>query len=93
MESTFKKEQLGEKDTWFCPDCKNHVRAFKQMWIWKLADTVVFHLKRFTQTMEGFSVRSEKKRTPIQIPLKIDMSPFVIGPQSRHGTTLMYVSV
>ena len=41
LESTFKKEQLGDKDTWFCPDCKNHVRAFKQMWIWKLADTVV----------------------------------------------------
>ena len=41
LESTFKKEQLGDNDTWFCPDCKNHVRAFKQMWIWKLADTVV----------------------------------------------------
>ena len=47
-------------------------------------------MKRFTQTMEGFSVRSKKKRTPIQIPLKIDMSPFVIGPQSRHGSKLMY---
>ena len=51
------------------------------------ARTQVLHLKRFTQTMEGFSVRS-KKRTPIQIPLKIDMSPFVIGPQSRHGSAV-----
>jgi len=88
LESTFKKEQLGDKDTWFCPDCKNHVRAFKQMWIWSLKDTLVLHLKRFTQTMEGFSVRSEKKHTPIEIPIEIDMSPFVIGPQS--GSSLMY---
>lgn len=97
LKSTFKKEQLGQNDTWYCPDCKNHVRAFKQMWIWSLADTLVLHLNRFIQTAQnnsqmrqGFSVRTEKKHTPIEIPMKIDMSPFVIGPQSQDGSSLVY---
>ena len=28
LEATFEKERLGKQDTWFCPDCRNHVRAY-----------------------------------------------------------------
>ena len=31
LEATFEKERLGKQDTWFCPDCRNHVsvRAYR----------------------------------------------------------------
>ena len=28
LEATFEKERLGQHDTWYCPDCRNHVRAY-----------------------------------------------------------------
>eukprot|EP00940_MAST-03C_sp_MAST-3C-sp2_P001941 g1941.t1 len=82
LESTFAKEQLSETDTWFCPDCRNHVRAFKKMGIWSVANTMVLCLKRFTQRMGTYNVLREKNYAAVQIPLTIDMSPYVVGGQS-----------
>jgi len=46
--STFTKpERLDEENKWYCPTCKDHVRAMKTMQLWNLPDVLVIHLKRF----------------------------------------------
>jgi len=43
-------EQLGEDDPWYCPTCKEHVRAYKKLEIYRLPRVLVVHLKRFLNT-------------------------------------------
>jgi ubiquitin carboxyl-terminal hydrolase 4/11/15 len=43
-------EQLGEDDSWYCPQCKEHRQATKKFDLWRLPDTLVVHLKRFGQS-------------------------------------------
>lgn len=45
-----KEEILDESETWYCRNCKDHVRATKKMDIWKAPDIFVVHLKRFQYT-------------------------------------------
>jgi len=87
LESSFEKERLGKNDTWYCPDCKNHVRAFKKMEIWSLADTMIVGLKRFSQIMGAWSARSEKNTSHVDIPHVIDMRPYIVGPQRNEDMT------
>ena len=49
---------------------------------------MIMGLKRFSQIMGAWSARSEKNSTEVRIPMKIDMSPFVKGPQGDRK--LMY---
>eukprot|EP01004_Peranema_trichophorum_P010324 NODE_9100_length_620_cov_30.122736_g8472_i0.p1 GENE.NODE_9100_length_620_cov_30.122736_g8472_i0~~NODE_9100_length_620_cov_30.122736_g8472_i0.p1 ORF type:complete len:159 (-),score=23.76 NODE_9100_length_620_cov_30.122736_g8472_i0:142-573(-) len=41
------REMLGEHDMWYCPRCKEHKQAYKEMRIWKMPQHLVIHLKRF----------------------------------------------
>jgi ubiquitin carboxyl-terminal hydrolase 4/11 len=43
-----KKEILSENDAWYCPRCKEHRRASKEMQLWKTPDILIIHLKRFS---------------------------------------------
>ena len=61
---------------------------YKKMELWSLANTMIMGLKRFSQIMGAWSARSEKNSTEVRIPMKIDMSPFVKGPQGDRK--LMY---
>ena len=45
-----KEEQLGEDDPWFCPRCKKHQQATKNLQLWKVPDVLVVHLKRFSNS-------------------------------------------
>jgi len=45
-----KEEQLGEDDPWYCPRCKKHQQATKNMQLWKVPDVLVVHLKRFSNS-------------------------------------------
>ena len=54
------REQLSETDTWYCPSCKDHVQAFKKMDLWKLPDTLIFHLKRFSYEVGQWATHREK---------------------------------
>ncbi|KAF8518039.1 ubiquitin-specific protease [Hysterangium stoloniferum] len=45
-----KEEQLGEDDPWYCPQCKKHQQATKNLQIWKAPDVLVVHLKRFSNS-------------------------------------------
>ncbi len=42
------KEQLGQDDAWYCPQCKDFVEAYKKFDVWQLPDILVIHLKRFS---------------------------------------------
>lgn len=45
-----KEEQLGEEDLWYCPRCKKHQQATKNLQLWKVPDLLVVHLKRFSNS-------------------------------------------
>jgi hypothetical protein len=41
-------ERLGSNDMWYCPKCKEHQRAMKELSLWRLPDNLIVHLKRFS---------------------------------------------
>lgn len=43
------EEVLSERNMWYCPSCKEHRRATKQMHLWKLPRILIVQLKRFRQ--------------------------------------------
>lgn len=43
------KETLSERNLWYCSNCKEHVRATKEMHIWKLPRLLIIQFKRFRQ--------------------------------------------
>lgn len=78
-----KKEQLGEDDLWYCPNCKEHRRATKQLEIWKSPDIFVIHLKRFSNSRN----LRDKIDILVNFPLKgLDLSQRVAG--CKYGSSL-----
>ncbi|GMR47534.1 hypothetical protein PMAYCL1PPCAC_17729 [Pristionchus mayeri] len=61
-----REEQLSEQDSWYCPNCKEHVRAMKKLDIWKLPQILIVHLKRFQYSRWS----REKIDTAVAIPGK-----------------------
>lgn len=43
-----KKEELSDDDLWYCPKCKKHQHATKQIDLWQLPPVLIIHLKRFS---------------------------------------------
>eukprot|EP00045_Choanoeca_perplexa_P013992 m.161326 g.161326 ORF g.161326 m.161326 type:complete len:1598 (+) comp16526_c0_seq1:148-4941(+) len=41
-------ERLGSNDQWYCPKCKEHQEAMKELSLWRLPDHLIVHLKRFS---------------------------------------------
>ncbi|KAE9187286.1 hypothetical protein PF005_g20514 [Phytophthora fragariae] len=77
------REQLGEADAWYCPKCKNHVRAFKKFDLFSLPKVLIFHLKRFRYAQNSFYMHRDKISTLVEFPIEgLDLSEFVIGPQN-----------
>uniref|UniRef100_M4BJ68 USP domain-containing protein n=1 Tax=Hyaloperonospora arabidopsidis (strain Emoy2) TaxID=559515 RepID=M4BJ68_HYAAE len=76
-------EQLGEANTWYCPKCKKHVRAFKKFDLFSLPRVLIFHLKRFRYAQNSFYLHRDKISTLVEFPVEgLDLSEFVIGPQN-----------
>lgn len=59
-----KPEILSADESWYCPDCKVHVQAMKQLDLWKAPDIIAIHFKRFNY--------SELRRYPSKISTRID---------------------
>jgi hypothetical protein len=70
-------EILDENNQWFCPKCRNFVRANKKMDIWSLAQNMIIHFKRFICRTGS----SRKIEGLIKFPVELDMAPYVVGPQ------------
>lgn len=60
------KEQLSEEDSWFCPNCKTHQRAFKKLDLWSLPQILIIQLKRFLYSR----YTRDKIDTEIDIPVR-----------------------
>ncbi|EFO85249.1 hypothetical protein CRE_24714 [Caenorhabditis remanei] len=77
-----KKEQLGEQDSWYCPQCKKHERATKQLDLWKLPEILILHLKRFQYTKWS----REKLTWEVVIPVRgLDLTDKVANPNHEKA--------
>ena len=69
-------EVLDTHNLWYCPHCKDHVQASKQLEIYRVPKILIIHLKRFRTI--GF--HREKLNAPIRFPKdNLDIREFVIG--------------
>ncbi len=62
-------ESLGE--SWYCPHCKTHRAAVKQLDVWRAPLVLIVHLKRFRAGMRA------RLNTPVDFPLVWDASAHV----------------
>jgi ubiquitin C-terminal hydrolase len=70
-------ETLTKDDAWYCPSCKSHKEATKQMSIWRLPQILVIHLKRFNY--QNFIIRGKIDKF-VKFPLKdLNMLPYILG--------------
>ncbi|ETW09727.1 hypothetical protein, variant [Aphanomyces invadans] len=83
------KEQLGENDTWYCPKCKTHVRAFKKFDLFSLPNILLLHLKRFRYAQGSYSMQRDKINTLVTFPITdLDMADFVVGDIPPNTSTV-----
>lgn len=76
------REQLGEKDPWYCPRCKEHRRAFKKFDLWMMPKVLVIQLKRFSYN----AYWRDKIDAPVQFPVEsLDLSEYC-----KQGERVMY---
>lgn len=69
-------EQLDESDMWYCNKCKEHVRAWKQVSLYRTPPILIVHLKRFHYS--STTNRRDKIDTLIDFPLSgLDLSGIV----------------
>lgn len=66
LESFCKPERLSERDTWYCPECKEHVRALKTLTPWTAPPILIVQLKRFAFEAR----RRERISTVVHFPLE-----------------------
>eukprot|EP00045_Choanoeca_perplexa_P022766 m.10819 g.10819 ORF g.10819 m.10819 type:complete len:989 (-) comp9682_c1_seq1:271-3237(-) len=75
-------EVLSDDNKWYCPQCKEHRQAKKQLEIWRLPQNLIVHLKRFSYT-EHYR---DKIDTRVEFPLtELDLSPYVLSPEDKQG--------
>ncbi|KAJ3234303.1 CSN-associated deubiquitinating enzyme Ubp12 [Chytriomyces hyalinus] len=74
-----REELLGEDDTWFCPTCKGQRQIKKRLDIQSLPEILIFHLKRFSTSYQGFeNSLSAKIKGLVRFPISgLDMSEMV----------------
>jgi len=77
-------ETLSENDAWYCPHCKAHREATKQLSVWRLPEVLIIHLKRFSFRNILFKDKITKL---VEFPLRgLDMSPFTLGKDDKEGS-------
>ncbi|OQS04141.1 ubiquitin-specific protease [Thraustotheca clavata] len=87
------REQLGENDTWYCPKCKQHVRAFKKFDLFSLPKILLIQLKRFRYNQGMYLLHRDKINTLVKFPIQgLDLSEFVIRPHTSAVYDLYAVS-
>lgn len=80
-------ERLGSNDLWFCPECKEHRRAWKKFDIWSLPEVLVIHLKRF-QFNRNFRT---KLTVDVDFPINaLNLDPYVINPDAKGEVYDLY---
>lgn len=73
-----KEEILEEDNKWYCPSCKEHVRAKVHYEIYSTPPILIIHLKRFKA--------NNKIDTFIDYPVNdLDMGKYIIGPKKHQN--------
>ncbi|XP_021369887.1 ubiquitin carboxyl-terminal hydrolase 19-like isoform X2 [Mizuhopecten yessoensis] len=81
-------EVLSPEEAWYCPRCKEHREATKQMSIWRLPHTLIIQLKRFS--FRNFIWR-DKIDKMVDFPVRgFDLSQFYIGAQPKNEPPPVY---
>jgi len=74
-------EKLSESDKWFCPNCEDHIAAYKKLDIWKIPKVLIIHIKRFVWYNR---YNNSKLNNTVQFPFEgLDISEFVINPNEK----------
>jgi ubiquitin carboxyl-terminal hydrolase 4/11 len=69
-------EQLQESEMWYCSKCQSHVRAWKQIHLYRTPPILIVHLKRFHYSASTH--RRDKIGSFIDFPLVgLDLTDFV----------------
>ncbi|KNC99742.1 uncharacterized protein SPPG_05122 [Spizellomyces punctatus DAOM BR117] len=78
-----KEEVLGDDNSWYCPQCKEHRPTKKKLDIWTVPEILVFHLKRFSNAGRGYrSMMSDKIDSYVDAPIQgLDLTKVVVGKQ------------
>eukprot|EP00795_Rhopilema_esculentum_P015115 gene15115-6296_t len=61
-----KEEELGDDETWYCPECKKHQKIAKKFSLWTLPPILIIHIKRF-QLLNNRWIKSNKI---VKFPMK-----------------------
>ncbi|KAL4225919.1 Ubiquitin carboxyl-terminal hydrolase 19 [Mactra antiquata] len=70
-------EVLSPDEAWYCPQCKEHREATKQLSIWKLPHTLIIQLKRFS--FRNFIWRDKIDKMVEFATRGLDLSAYYIG--------------
>ncbi|TPX62619.1 hypothetical protein PhCBS80983_g00391 [Powellomyces hirtus] len=76
-----KEEVLGDDNSWYCPNCKDHRPTKKKLDIWTVPEILVFHLKRFSNSGRGYrSLMGDKIDSFVDAPIHgLDLTDVVVG--------------
>eukprot|EP00127_Corallochytrium_limacisporum_P004565 Clim_evm5s168 gene=Clim_evmTU5s168 len=87
MELLTTREIVRGDDMWFCPKCKKHRNAVKDLSIWSLPPILLVHLKRF-----GFDSHYRRKiETNVRFPMNdLSLSKFAQDPATRNRRYDLY---
>lgn len=76
-------EQLDEENSWYCNQCKDHVRAFKKIEIYKVPPVLILCLQRFKSHNIYFK---DKLEDQVDFPLQgLDLRPYVLSHADAKG--------
>lgn len=71
-------EKLAPEEAWYCPTCKEHREATKEMSVWRLPSTLIIQLKRFSFKNMLWRDKIDKM---VDYPVRgLDLSPYCSGP-------------
>jgi hypothetical protein len=72
------REQMPPEETWYCPNCKQHLAPIKKFDIWSAPEILVIHLKRFQYCSRAHFTIREKVNDLIAFPIEgLDLSSYV----------------
>ncbi|XP_053378168.1 ubiquitin carboxyl-terminal hydrolase 19-like [Mercenaria mercenaria] len=81
-------EVLNPEEAWYCPSCKEHREATKQLSTWKLPHTLIIQLKRFS--FRNFIWR-DKIDKMVEFPTRgLDLSAFYVGSRPSNEPPPIY---
>ncbi|EEC16544.1 ubiquitin specific protease, putative, partial [Ixodes scapularis] len=76
-------EVLSPQEAWYCPGCKEHRQATKELSLWRLPPVLIIQLKRFSFTRSIFRDKIDKM---VDFPINgLDVSPYYCGPACESG--------